>query len=218
MGELKTSRENLMILALSAIILSYLVGAIPVGLIVGKLFKGVDIREHGSGNIGFTNALRVLGFVPGIIVLLLDVAKGVIPVLFISRLGTIQANALAPYMSELCGGIAIVGHIWTVFLKFHGGKGVSTSLGVFISVYPFAGLISLGLWLIVVAVTRYVSLGSILLCISFCVVVFVTYGPRFWSMGIMGLVITALVIYRHRGNIQRLLTGNERKFGHSERA
>jgi glycerol-3-phosphate acyltransferase PlsY len=207
-----------MILALSAIILSYLMGAIPIGLIVGKLLKGVDIREYGSGNIGFTNALRVLGFGLGIIVLLLDVAKGVIPVLFISRLGAIQANALSPYMRELCGGFAIIGHIWTVFLKFRGGKGVSTSLGVFTSVYPLAGLISLGMWLIVVAVTRYVSLGSILLCISFCVVVFVTNAPRFWSMGIMGLVVTAVVIYRHRGNIQRLLAGNERKFGHSERA
>lgn len=193
-------------------------GAIPAGLIAGKLFKGVDIREHGSGNIGFTNALRVLGVVPGAVVLLADVAKGVVPVLLISRLGTIQANALTPYIRELCGGFAIIGHIWTVYLKFRGGKGVATSLGVFLSVYPLAGLISLGVWIVAVGIIRYVSLGSILLCISFCVVVFITYGPRVWSMGIMGLTVTAIVIYRHRGNIQRLLAGEERKFGHSEQA
>jgi len=193
-------------------------GAIPVGLIVGRLFKGVDIREHGSGNIGFTNALRVLGIGPGVIVLLADVAKGVIPVLFISRLGAIQANALTPYIRELCGGFAIIGHIWTVYLKFRGGKGVATSLGVFLSVYPLAGLISLGVWIAAVGIIRYVSLGSILLCISFCVVVFITYGPRVWSMGIMGLTVTAIVIYRHKGNIQRLLAGEERRFGHSEQA
>ncbi len=207
-----------MILALCAIILSYLMGAIPAGLIAGKLFKGVDIREHGSGNIGFTNALRVLGVAPGAVVLLADVAKGVIPVLFISRLGAIQANALTPYIRELCGGFAIIGHVWTVFLKFRGGKGVSTSLGVFISVYPLAGLISLGVWIAAVGIIRYVSLGSILLCISFCVVVFITYEPRVWSMGIMGLTVTAMVIYRHKGNIQRLLAGEERRFGHSEQA
>lgn len=207
-----------MILAFSAIILSYLMGAIPAGLIAGKLFKGVDIREHGSGNIGFTNALRVLGVVPGAVVLLADVAKGVVPVLLISRLGTIQANALTPYIRELCGGFAIIGHIWTVYLKFRGGKGVATSLGVFLSVYPLAGLISLGVWIVAVGIIRYVSLGSILLCISFCVVVFITYEPRVWSMGIMGLTVTAIVIYRHRGNIQRLLAGEERKFGHSEQA
>lgn len=193
-------------------------GAIPAGLIAGKLFKGVDIREHGSGNIGFTNALRVLGVVPGAVVLLADVAKGVVPVLLISRLGTIQANALTPYIRELCGGFAIIGHIWTVYLKFRGGKGVATSLGVFLSVYPLAGLISLGVWIVAVGIIRYVSLGSILLCISFCVVVFITYEPRVWSMGIMGLTVTAIVIYRHRGNIQRLLAGEERKFGHSEQA
>lgn len=193
-------------------------GAIPAGLIAGKLFKGVDIREHGSGNIGFTNALRVLGVVPGAVVLLADVAKGVVPVLLISRLGTIQANALTPYIRELCGGFAIIGHIWTVYLKFRGGKGVATSLGVFLSVYPLAGLISLGVWIVAVGIIRYVSLGSILLCISFCVVVFITYEPRVWSMGIMGLMVTAMVIYRHKGNIQRLLAGEERKFGHSEQA
>jgi glycerol-3-phosphate acyltransferase PlsY len=207
-----------MALALLAIILSYLVGSIPAGYIVGRLFKGIDIRDYGSGNIGFTNALRVLGVVPGIIVLLADVGKGAAAVLAISRLGGLQTNALIPYLPALCGASAIAGHIWTVFLKFRGGKGVATSLGIFTSLSPLAGLVSLGVWIIVVAITRYVSLGSMLLCISFCVVVFVTSGEYIWGIRILALAVTAIVIYKHKGNIQRLIRGEERKFGQREQA
>ena len=207
-----------MILTVSAIILSYLVGAIPAGYVVSKLYKGIDIRSHGSGNIGFTNVLRVLGIVPGAIVLLADIGKGMAAVLLISRLGGTQSSALTPYMRELCGGFAIIGHIWTVFLKFRGGKGVSTCLGVFTGIFWQAGLISLAVWLIAVGVTRYVSLGSVLLCVSFCVAVFVTGGDYVWGMRIMALAVTVIVIYRHKGNIQRLIKGEERKFGHREQA
>jgi glycerol-3-phosphate acyltransferase PlsY len=205
-----------MILALLAIVFSYLVGSIPNGYIVGKLFKGIDVRDHGSGNIGFTNVLRVVGVGPGIIVLLADVGKGVLAVLVISKLGGIQANALTPYIRELCGGFAMIGHVWAIFLKFRGGKGVATSLGIFISLSWLGGLISLGVWIIVVAITRYVSLGSILLCISFCVATFVTSGEYIWGLRIMALVVTVIVIYRHKGNIQLLIRGEERKFGHRE--
>lgn len=207
-----------MALALLAIVLSYLVGSIPAGYIVGRLFKGIDIRSYGSGNIGFTNALRVLGVVPGIIVLLADVGKGAAAVLAISRLGGLQPNALTPYLPSLCGAFAIAGHIWTVFLKFRGGKGVATSLGIFTSLSPLAGLISLGVWIIVVAITRYVSLGSMLLCISFCVAVFITSGEYIWGTRILALAVTAIVIYKHKGNIQRLIRGEERKFGQREQA
>lgn len=201
-----------MVLTLLAIVLSYLVGAIPAGYVVGKL-KGIDIRDHGSGNIGFTNALRVMGAGPGIVVLLADVGKGVIAVLAISQLGTIQPNALTPYIRELCGGFAMIGHVWTVFLKFRGGKGVATSLGIFTSLFWQAGLISLAVWIVIVAITRYVSLGSILLCVAFCVACFIS-GQ--YVRGIMALVVTVIVVYRHRGNIQRLIRGEERKFGQRE--
>lgn len=206
-----------MIFALLAVILSYLVGSIPAGYIVGKLFKKIDIRAYGSGNIGFTNALRVLGVLPGAIVLIADVGKGAIAVLAISRLGAIQASSLTPYMRELCGGFAMVGHVWTVFLKFRGGKGVATSLGIFTSLFWQAGLVSLGVWIIAVGITRYVSLGSILLCITFCVAVFITNGEYVWAIRIMALAVTVIVIYRHKGNIQRLIKGEERKFGHREK-
>ena len=205
-----------MILAFLAIILSYLVGAVPAGYVVGKMFKRTDIRSYGSGNIGFTNALRVLGVAPGIIVLVVDVGKGVLAVLAISRLGGVQPNALTPYMGELCGGCAIVGHIWTVFLKFRGGKGVATSLGIFTSLFWQAGLIALGVWIVAVAITRYVSLGSILLCVSFCASVFIINEQYIWGARVLALAVTAMVIYRHKGNIQRLIKGEERKFGHRE--
>lgn len=205
-----------MILVLLAIVLSYLAGSIPNGYIAGKLFKGIDVRDHGSGNIGFTNVLRVMGVGPGVIVLLADVGKGILAVLAISRLGGIQANALTPYIRELCGGFAMIGHIWTVFLKFRGGKGVSTSLGIFTGLFWQGGLIALGVWIIVVAITRYVSLGSILLCISFCIATFIISGQYIWGLRIMALVVTAIVIYRHKGNIQLLIRGEERKFGHRE--
>lgn len=203
-----------MILALLAIILSYLAGSIPAGYVFGKL-KGIDIRDHGSGNIGFTNALRTMGTVPGVVVLLADVGKGVVAVLAISQLGAIQPNALTPYIRELCGGFAMIGHVWTVFLKFRGGKGVATSLGIFTSLFWQAGLISLAVWMVIVAIARYVSLGSILLCISFCVACFI-FGDV-WGVRILALAVTVIVIYRHKGNIQRLIKGEERKFGHREK-
>lgn len=208
-----------MLLALLAIALSYLVGAIPSAYIIVKLVKGVDIRNYGSGNVGFTNALRVIGFLPGIVVLLADIGKGLLAVLIISRLGSLQPNTLSIYMPVLCAGAAIIGHIWTVFLKFHGGKGVATSLGIFFGLNWVAGLLSLIVWLLVVAITRYVSIGSILLCITFCIVIFIDRSHfvldniNIWSIRALGIVITALVIYKHKGNIQRLLKGEERKFG-----
>jgi len=206
-----------MLLTLLAIILSYLAGAIPAGVIAGKL-KGINIREHGSGNIGFTNVLRVMGAGPGAVVLLADVGKGVLAVLAISQLGTIQSNELTPYIRELCGGFAMIGHVWTVFLKFRGGKGVATSLGIFTSLFWQAGLISLAVWIVIVTITRYVSLGSILLCVAFCVACFVVGGQYIWGMRIMALIVTIIVIYRHRGNIQRLIKGEERKFGQREQS
>lgn len=206
-----------MVLTLLAIALSYLVGAIPAGYVIGK-FKGIDIRDHGSGNIGFTNALRVMGAGPGVLVLLADVGKGVAAVLAISQLGAIQPNALTPYMRELCGGFAMVGHVWTVFLKFRGGKGVATSLGIFTSLFWQGGLISLAVWIVIVAITRYVSLASILLCIAFFVACFVSSGQYIWGTRVLALVVTVIVIYRHKGNIQRLIRGEERKFGQPEKS
>ena len=110
----------------------------------------------------------------------------------------------------------MIGHVWSVFLKFRGGKGVATSLGVFFALFWQGGLIALGVWIVVVALTRYVSLGSILLCVSFSISTFFITGEQIWSLRILAIFITLIVIIRHKGNIQRLIRGEERKFGKRE--
>ncbi len=200
-----------------AIILSYLLGAIPFGYLVGKLWSGVDVREHGSQNIGFTNVLRVVGRVPGAIVLILDIGKGVAAVLGIARLGVVHPEILP----ILCGIAAIIGHNWPVYLKFKGGKGVATTIGAFIALTPAATLISITVWFITVWLTRYVSLGSILFVICLPITVSVLGYIAGWNTHTTALLACAVLVailatYRHKSNIARLLNGTERKIGQKE--
>jgi acyl-phosphate glycerol 3-phosphate acyltransferase len=185
------------------IVLSYIIGSIPNGLIIGKLFKGVDVRRFGSKNIGATNVYRVLGPWPALAVLLTDIAKGVAGV-YIGQafLGTPPA--------ALIGGIAaIAGHNWSLFLGFRGGRGVATALGVIAVLMPAVTAILFAVWAVIVYFTRYVSLGSI--------VAAAIAPPLIWLFGErseylwFGLVAAAFVIVRHRPNIQRLLKGEELK-------
>ena len=197
------------------ILLSYLVGAIPFGYIIGRLWKGVDIREHGSGNIGFTNVLRVAGTVPGAIVLILDIGKGIAAIMGISRLG----GANLAILPALCGVAAIIGHNWTIYLRFKGGKGIATTIGVFIALEPIAASISLLVWVISVAITRYVSLGSIFLVISLPFAIFLMgLTSKQYVTAVLLAAIFAMVsaVYKHRSNIARLLNGTERKMGQRE--
>jgi glycerol-3-phosphate acyltransferase PlsY len=183
--------------------LSYVIGSIPNGLIVGKFTKGVDIRQFGSKNIGATNVYRVLGPWPAFWVLLTDIAKGVAGV-YIGKavLGTPPA--------ALLGGIAaIAGHNWSLFLGFKGGRGVATALGVIAVLMPKVTAIVFAVWAVIVFLTRYVSLGSI--------VAAAIAPPLIWLFGermeylYFGLVAAAFVIVRHRPNIERLLKGQELK-------
>jgi len=183
--------------------LSYLIGSIPNGLIVGKLAKGVDIRRFGSKNIGATNVYRVLGPWPALWVLLTDIAKGMAGVYLGLTLIGAPAGALA-------GGIAaIAGHNWSLFLGFKGGRGVATALGVIIVIKPKVTAIVFFVWAVIVYFTRYVSLGSI-------VAAFVA-PPLIWLLGerteylYFGVVAALFVIVRHRPNIERLLRGEELK-------
>ncbi|MDR7865367.1 MAG: glycerol-3-phosphate 1-O-acyltransferase PlsY [Sporomusaceae bacterium] len=185
------------------IALSYVIGSIPNGLIVGKTFKGVDIRQFGSKNIGATNVYRVLGPWPAFWVLITDIAKGVAGV-YIGKavLGTPPA--------ALLGGIAaIAGHNWSLFLGFKGGRGVATALGVIAVLMPKVTAIVFVVWAVIVFLTRYVSLGSI--------VAAAIAPPLIWFFGerteylYFGLVAAAFVIVRHRPNIERLLKGQELK-------
>ena len=197
------------------ILLSYLIGAIPFGYITGKLWKGIDVREHGSGNIGFTNVLRVVGTVPGFIVMILDISKGVVAVVGIAKLGEINLTVLP----VLCGIAAIIGHNWTIYLDFKGGKGIDTTIGVFIALNPIATLVSLVVWAIAVKITRYVSLGSILFVICLPIAIFlINLVSKQYITTVLVAAIFAMVfaVYKHRSNIERLLNGTEHKIGQKE--
>src|SRR3990172_7902951 len=162
-----------MFLLTTIIILSYLIGSIPTSIIISKAAKGIDIREHGSGNAGGTNVMRVLGWKHGILVILLDALKGVLAVVIVARLhyGTMPFQNLTPFddftLVQIIAGIsAVIGHIWTVFAGFKGGKGIATALGMLSILITVDMLIAVGIFTLVVLVSRYVSLGSIIAAIS----------------------------------------------------
>lgn len=201
-----------MIATIAGIIVSYLVGAIPFGYLAGKTLRGVDVREYGSGNVGATNVLRVLGKGAGILVLLLDAGKGVVSVLALASLAQRWGQALNPAaLKALCGAAAIVGHDWPIFLRFRGGKGVATGIGVFVSLAPLWALVSLVLFLIAVFITKHVSVGSLVLAASLPVLMLIAREPG-WYLG-LGFFWLVSALYLHRGNIRRLLRGEEARIG-----
>ena len=199
---------NLLFLAIN-VLLAYLIGSIPVAYIFGRVLKGLDIREHGSGNMGATNAFRVLGKGPGIVVLILDIIKGIIPV-------TLLANAFDlkdPWSLVLIAVAAVVGHNWTVFLGFKGGKGMATSLGVLIGLaVQFLVLRIILLWVLIVwlglfLLFGYVSLASIVAAIVFPVLMVAFLEPL--PLIMMSIILCVFIVFRHRSNIKRLGRGQE---------
>jgi glycerol-3-phosphate acyltransferase PlsY len=191
-----------------AIILSYLLGSIPTSYIVGKLWKGIDLRKHGSGNVGATNTFRVLGPIPGVTVLLVDILKGLVAVLLITRL-VVSGSISGEWIKVFCGLAAICGHNWTIFLKFRGGRGVATSIGVFFGLVPQAIGITMIVGVAIIALSRYVSLGSISGAILFPILVChfkISLPYLFFS-----LLASLLVIIQHIPNIKRLIKGKENK-------
>jgi len=204
-------------------VLSYLLGSIPTAIIAGKVIKNIDIREHGSGNAGATNVFRVLGWQAGLIVLSIDMLKGFLAAwLFIRLFPDIWSGAeMRIYWQMMAGTFAIVGHIWTVFAGFKGGKGVGTAAGVFIGLQPFPVLICILVFIIIVAVTRYVSLGSISGAILLPVIlsvqkIFHTSEVPL-AVLILSVLLALLIVYTHRQNIKRLLQGTENKLMFSKR-
>ena len=195
---------------LAMIIVSYLLGAIPTSFIIGKLTKKVDIREFGSGNVGASNAFRVLGVIPGIITLIIDIAKGLICASIIASFFHRGCSDQFYNLFQIIAGTsAIIGHNWTIFLDFKGGKGVATSTGVFLAISPIAILLCVAVWGICALVTRYVSLSSIIAAISLPIFI----GVFNFKIGnlVFGIVAAAFVVIRHKGNIERLLHGTENK-------
>lgn len=185
------------------ILCSYLVGSIPTGLLLAKA-SGIDIRATGSGNIGATNVYRTVGRKLGIVTLVLDCLKGLVPVLAAQHFGLPES-----WIASV-GLAAFLGHIYTVFLKFKGGKGVATALGVFLGISPLAVLCVLILFVLVVWKWRYISLGSITAAAAFPVLI-ATIDRRPLIVA-MTIIIAALVIFKHRENIRRLREGTESRF------
>lgn len=186
-----------------ACIVAYLLGSIPNGLVFGKLIWQVDLREHGSHNIGATNAWRTLGKGPGFLIFLLDFFKGFISV----WLGSVLAGT--PMTMVLAGICAIIGHSCSVFLKFKGGKGVATGLGVIVMLMPLPALIVFAVWLLIVKISGYVSLGSIIAAALVPILAWLQGYAMEYT--VFGLLAAAFVIVRHKANIIRLLNGSESK-------
>jgi len=194
------------VLGVVSIVIAYLLGAVSFSYIAGKLLKGIDIRNHGSGNAGATNTLRVLGKGPGISVLLLDALKGVAAVLIGRWLG--GGDVL---IEVLCGVAAISGHNWPVYFGFRGGKGIATTIGVMITLAPMAVVYAGIVCILSIALTRYVSLGSLLFTALLPILIWFMQGPNeiFW----LSALLFGFAWIRHRGNIVKLLKGQESKLG-----
>jgi glycerol-3-phosphate acyltransferase PlsY len=202
---------------LPAVIVGYLLGAIPVGIIVGRLVGRVDLRDHGSRRTGTTNALRVLGPVPAGIVLLLDVAKGAAAVLVGGWLAGGQDVEVA---AAAAGVAAIVGHTWSVFIGFGGGRGVATAGGALLAMAPLILLVVVPIMLLVVAITKYVSLGSLTGAVLAPVVAGVLALAGFAPEASVAMAAAAcvLIVVRHADNVDRLRRGTERRLGQRESA
>jgi acyl phosphate:glycerol-3-phosphate acyltransferase len=193
---------------------AYLLGSVPFGLLLAKLFAGTDVRKSGSGNIGATNVARVVGPLAGVLTLIFDVAKGAGAVLLAEKL----ANGSAAWMTAAAVA-ALLGHCFPVWLGFKGGKGVATAAGVFLVLSPLACLAAALLFVLVVVFWRYVSLGSISAAAAMPLLIYFLWAPRHApppAVTFGALAATLLIIYKHRGNLQRLLQGAEPKFTFSK--
>lgn len=198
--------------AVTSVILAYLIGSISFALLVGRILFNKDIRNHGSGNLGATNTIRVLGWAPGIIVFVLDVLKGLSAVLIAGWLLKGQSQQILDIVKVSAGLAAILGHDWSIYIKFTGGRGVLTAAGVILALFWQVTLIELVIFLIVVALFRYVSLGSLVIAICLPLLVIYFY-PGNYSYIVFALIAASLVIYKHRPNIRRLLNNEESKVG-----
>ncbi|MBN2310236.1 MAG: glycerol-3-phosphate 1-O-acyltransferase PlsY [Candidatus Hydrogenedentes bacterium] len=198
-----------------AVALSYLIGSVPTGLLLGLWLRGVDIREHGSKNIGATNTMRVLGKKLGALALAGDAGKGLVATLAVARLSA------WPYAALICGLAAILGHTCSAFLKFKGGKGVATSTGVFLALCPLPTLIAAAVFFTVAACTRMVSAGSISAAAALTVAIFlIPHAGATWPAHLLPddavlrtvvALVALLVVVKHRANIQRILKGEENR-------
>ena len=203
------------------ILLAYLLGSIPFGLVIARLYGVADIRLVGSGNIGATNVMRSVGRFPALLVTILDIAKGAVAVIIAGSFGGLLLGDIE-YLKLAAGFFAIFGHIFPIFLKFKGGKGINTALGVFITLLTLPIFIAITAFIITVSISKFVSLGSILGSFSLPVTVYITtliapdkYHPIYLPVTI---IFAILAIFTHRSNIKRLLKGDENRFSFHSKA
>ncbi len=206
-----------MLTILIIILSSYLLGSIPFGIIISRLWKGIDIREYGSKNPGATNVYRVIGPVPAVIVLLLDIGKGLLAVFLLSQIIFHQPATSQVNLKIIAGISVILGHSFPVFASFKGGKGVATGLGVLIALVPLEAALAFLLFLIIVSITRYVSLGSLVSALF--ILLALTFERYYLDKPVANellvtiLLLAIFIFYTHRLNIKRLLNGTENRFG-----
>lgn len=195
---------------IASVISAYLVGSIPTGFIMAKIFKGIDIRQVGSSNVGATNVLRTVGKLPALITLLIDMLKGVFAVTVIANFFySFNIDFLFEFYQPFLGLVAICGHIWTIFLRFKGGKGVATMIGVMVVISPSVFLVSGAIWLLVFTMSSYVSLASLAMGLALPISAVVMNKSIY--LIIFNVTICALISYKHKDNIKRLLKKEEHK-------
>lgn len=199
-----------------ATVAAYAFGSVPIGFLATWLVAGVDIRRQGSGNIGATNVARVLGAKWGVAILLLDVLKGFLPVLLLPPMLLGIESAALIHGQVSCGIAAIAGHMFPVWLRFRGGKGVATALGVILWIAPVSTLLAAGVFGVTLLAFRIVSLGSMLASVAFAVSQMLLlphpFAEQSWSLAAFSLLVPLLIILRHRANLGRLFRGEEKKF------
>jgi acyl phosphate:glycerol-3-phosphate acyltransferase len=196
-----------MMAAIGWLVLSYFVGSIPTSFVAGRVFKGIDLRQQGSRNLGATNVYRVLGWKYAIPVGLFDAAKGAVPVwLFGPQVPDV------PLFPLYCGLAAVIGHVFSVFVGFKGGKGVATASGVVLAIAPWALLTVLVVWVILVWLTGYVSVGSVVAAALFPVAAYFLENSRGPTLAIE-IALVVFIIWKHRANLRRLMAGTENRFG-----
>lgn len=186
-------------------VFAYLLGSFPTAVYYAKVFHGIDIREHGSGNAGATNSMRVMGKKAGAIVLIIDVLKGFLVVYLFNLY---HHNLEASFLIGVC---AVLGHILSIFSGFKGGKGIATSLGVILAINPLGALISLVAFISTVFVSKFVSLGSIIGAFTFAIFLTITHSGSI-LVPCMAYALLALLMYTHRANIKKIINGTENKF------
>lgn len=189
-------------------------GSIPTAVLVGKIFYGIDIRDHGSGNAGATNTIRVLGPGAGIPVFIIDVMKGFVAVelTYLIKDNFEPHNEYFALFKVILSFIVVVGHVFPIFAGFRGGKGISTSLGVVLALFPYSAIVATVVFITMLIIFHYVSLGSITAAVIFPFVNIFIFDAREWAYLIFSIVISLFVILMHRKNIKRLLSGEESKF------